>query len=260
VPGVKIGIQTRSLRQPLRQAISTAARLGAEGVEIDARTELPPSELSRTGLREFHKLLDDLNLRVSAVAFPTRRGYDVPDDLERRVAATQAAMRFAADLGAEVVINRVGRVPESQDDPRFTRFVEALTAIGTLGDRVGARLAAQTMDQSPESLAKLLAQLPEHAVGVDFHPAGLIMGGHSPSEAVELLGQYVLHVHASDAVRDVVGRGAAEVELGRGTADLPELLGRLAEFNYRGWVTIERRDAADPIAEIGNAVAYLRSL
>jgi sugar phosphate isomerase/epimerase len=244
----------------LRQAISTAARLGADGVEIDARTELPPSELSRTGLREFHKLLDDLNLRVSAVAFPTRRGYDVADDLERRVAATQAAMRFATELRTDVVINRIGRVPENTDDRSFSQLVEALTAIGAFGERVGARLAVQTADQSPESLAKLLTQLPEQTVGVDLHPAGLIVGGHSTSEAVELLGQHVLHVHATDAVRDVAGRGAIEVELGRGSADLPELLGRLAEFNYCGWVTIARGDSADPVAEIGNAVAYLRSL
>src|SRR6476620_7882921 len=98
---VKIGIQTRSLRQPIRQALITAARLGAAGVEIDARSELRPHDVSRTGIREFHKLMDDMNLRVAAVAFPTRRGYDVPDDLERRVLATQEAMRFAADLHAD---------------------------------------------------------------------------------------------------------------------------------------------------------------
>src|SRR5205085_4663775 len=113
---VKIGIQTRSLRQPLRQALITAARLGAHGVEIDARSELRPGELSGTGLREFHKLLSDLNLRVSAVAFPTRRGYDSPDDLEPRVLATHEAMRFAASLRTDVVINRVGRVPDKDDD------------------------------------------------------------------------------------------------------------------------------------------------
>ena len=78
-------------------------------------------------------------------------------------------------------------------------------------------------------------------------------------EAVELLGPDVLHVHACDAVRDLAGRGN-EVELGRGTADFPELLGRLTEFDYRGWITIERRDSANPIAEIENAVAYLRAL
>src|SRR6478735_10282914 len=95
---VKIGIQTRSLRQPLRQALVTASRLGADGVEIDARSELRPGELSATGLREFHKLLSDLTLRVSAVAFPTRRGYDAAEDLEPRVLATHEALRFAAAL------------------------------------------------------------------------------------------------------------------------------------------------------------------
>ena len=70
----------------------------------------------------------------------------------------------------------------------------------------------------------------------------------------------VLHVHACDAVRDLGERQAIDVELGRGSADLPALLGQLSEYNYAGWVTVERRDAADPVAEIGNAVAYLRSL
>jgi sugar phosphate isomerase/epimerase len=260
VTTLKIGIQARSLRQPLSLALRSAARLGADGVEIDARSELPPGELSSTGLREFHKLLTDLNLRVSAVAFPTRRGYDVAEDLERRVIATQAAMRFAHELRTDVVINRVGRLPDDAADARCVRLVEALTALGAYGERVGVRLAAQTGGGEPQNLAKLLATLPEHSVGVDLHPSGLIVGGHSPREAVELLGPHVLHVHACDAVRDLAAGRGVEVELGRGSADFPELLGRLAEFDYRGWVTIERRESADPISEIENAVAYLRAM
>jgi sugar phosphate isomerase/epimerase len=259
VTNLKIGIQTLSLRQPLKQALRTAARLGADGVEIDARTELPAGELSSTGLREFHKLLSDLNLRVSAVAFPTRCGYDVPDDLDRRVQATQAAMRFARELRTDVVINRVGQVPDDASDPGFTRLVEALTAIGIFGNHVGARLAAQTAGERPQNLARLLDALPEQTVGIDLHPTGLVLGGQSPREAVEVLGPHVLHVHACDAVRDVAGR-AKEVELGRGVADFADLLGRLTEFDYRGWVTIERRESADPITEIENAVAFLRAL
>jgi sugar phosphate isomerase/epimerase len=260
MPGVKIGIQTRSLRQPIRQALGTAARLGAAGVEIDVRSELRADDVSRTGLREFHKMLGDMNLRVSAVAFPTRRGYDVPDDLERRVLATQAAMRFAADLRTDVVIIRVGRVPADTDPASLSRLVEAMTALGMYGERIGARLAMQTADVSPQDLARLLALLPEHSVGVDLQPSGLIKGGHTPLEAVELLGPNVLHVHACDAVRDVATREAVEVELGRGAADFPELLGQLTEFDYRGWVTIERRESPNPLADIENAVEYLRSL
>lgn len=260
VPGIKIGIQTRSLRQPLRQALTTAASLGAAGVELDARTELRPSEISQTGLRELLKLLSDRNLRVSAVAFPTRRGFGVPDDLERRVLAAQEAMRFAANLRSEVVIVRVGRVPAEADDAAFIRHVEALTALGICGERLGVRLAIQTADASPQDLLRLLKALPAQSTGIDLHPSGLIRGGHSTHEAVELLGPHVLHVHACDAVRDVASRAAVEVELGRGAADFPELLGRLTEFDFRGWVTIERHDSANPLAEIENAVQFLRSL
>jgi sugar phosphate isomerase/epimerase len=201
-----------------------------------------------------------MSLRVSAVAFPTRRGYDEPDDLERRVLATQAAMRFAADLRTDVVVIRVGRVPAEVDTVGFGRLGEAMTALGMFGERIGVRLALQTADASPQDLARLIAALPEHSVGVDLQPSGLIRGSHSPLEAVELLGPHVLHVHACDAVRDAATREAVEVELGRGAADFPEILGRLTEFDYRGWVTIERRESANPINEIANAVEFLRAL
>jgi sugar phosphate isomerase/epimerase len=257
---VKIGIQTRSLRQPLRQALVTASRLGAGGVEIDARHELRPADLSRTGLREFHKILSDLNLRVSAVAFPTRRGYDDVSELDRRVLATQEAMRFAADLRADVVINDIGRIAEKSEDPAFQRMIEALTAIAAFGERAGVRLAAQTTHVSPQDLARVIAALPSHSTGIDLHPSGLIDAGHSPAEAIESLGPHVLHVHACDAVRDSATRRTTEVELGRGSADFPEVLGLLSEFNYQGWVTIERHETPNPIPEIENAVAYLGSL
>lgn len=256
---LRIGIQTRSLRMPLRRALEVASRLGVEGVEIDARSELPPSELSQTGRRQFQKLLGDLGLSVAAISFPTRRGYDDSEELERRVMATRNAMRFAHSLGADVVVNRVGRVPGDEGDPRFARLVEVLTGIGAYGERVGARLAAQTGSESGADLARLIAALPEQAMGVDFHPSGLIHHGHSPAEAVAALGRSILHVHACDAVRDLARSQVIDVEIGRGAADLPALLGQLEEFNYRGWVTIECT-TSEPIAEVENAVAFLRSL
>jgi sugar phosphate isomerase/epimerase len=278
VTNVKIGIQTRSLRQPLKQAIQTAARLGADGIEVDARTELPPSQMSQTAIRQFRKLLGDLNLRVSAVSFITRRGYDSPDDLDRRVVATQEAMKMAHAIGASVVINRVGNAAPvlgdhrghnpsapgsasgSSSDTRTARLIDVLSALGTYGDRVGARLAAQTGGESGDQLAELLGAIPEETIGVDLHPSALIFNGYDPQAAVAALGPRILHVHACDAVRDLSRGQAFDVELGRGSADLPGLLGRLTEFDYTGWVTIERQNSADPITEIGNAVAFLRSL
>lgn len=256
---LKIGIQTRSLRLPLRRALETAARLGAEGIEIDARSELLPAELSQTGRRQFQKLLSDLGLTVAAISFATRRGYDDPEDLERRVMATQGAMKFAQSLGSNVVVNRVGRIPSDENDPRFVRLVEVLSGLGAYGERVGARLAAQSGSESGSDLARLLASLPEQTIGVDFHPSGLIHHGHSPTEAVATLGRDIIHVHACDAVRDFARGQVIDVEIGRGAADLPALLGQLEEFSYRGWVTIECT-TSHPLVEAENAVAFLRSL
>jgi sugar phosphate isomerase/epimerase len=260
VATLKIGIQTRTLRQPLRRAIATAAELGADGVEIDARRELPPGELSQTGLRQFRKLLADHRLGVSAVSFLTRRGYDDSDKLERRVLATHAAMKFAQALGSNVVINRVSRTPEQTDDPRLATLVGVLSELGAFGDRVGARLALQTGDDDGPRLANLLALVPDQTVGVDFHPSGLIHQGHDVGEAVAALGRHVLHLHACDAVRDLSRGQVLDVELGRGAADLPAVVGQLAEFNYRGWITIECPQASDPVAEAAAAVEFLRSL
>ena len=176
--------------------------------------------------------LEDLNLRLSAVAFPTRRGYDVLEALDRRILATQQAMTLAYQLGTSFVVNRVGSVPPDTEDPRFELLTASLTALGAHGERVGARIAAQTGSESGEQLKQLIEALPEQAIGVDFHPNGLILQG----------------------------RQGAEVELGRGMAEFPSLLGQLEEFGYRDWVTIERHDSVDPIAEVGNAIAYLREL
>ena len=56
------------------------------------------------------------------------------------------------------------------------------------------------------------------------------------------------------------GAAAIDVELGRGSAELPELLGALEEFDYRGWATVERRNSPRPVEDCADAVAYLRAL
>ena len=47
VPALKIGVETAGLRLPFRKALHTAAELGADAVEIDARAEVSPQELAR---------------------------------------------------------------------------------------------------------------------------------------------------------------------------------------------------------------------
>jgi sugar phosphate isomerase/epimerase len=259
MPQLNVGIHLPSLRQPFKKAMRTAASLGAAGVEIDARTDVRPAEFSATGLRQLRRLLADLNLRVSAVTFITRRGYDVEEDLARRVDATKAAMKLAYDLRAKAVVNYIGRIPSDMASREWNTLVQALADLGAYGQHVGAFVAARTGGESAEDLQRLLAALPEGYLGLDLDPRGMIINGFSPLGVVEKLGRHVLHVHARDGVRDL-GRGrGAEVPLGRGEAEFPALTALLDQQGYRGWYTLER-SGENAALEIGQGVRYLKSL
>ena len=111
--------------------------MGAEAVEIDARSELSMRDLSDTAIRHVCKLLEDQGLAVSAITFQTRRGYNVHADLDRRVHATKQVMEIAYRLGSKVVVNRIGRVPEDTSHDDFDMLRDVLTEIGEHGQRVG---------------------------------------------------------------------------------------------------------------------------
>jgi sugar phosphate isomerase/epimerase len=258
VPALKIGIQLSSLRLPFRKALAVAARLGVRGVEIDARGELRPDQLDQTGLREVRRLLEAHDLVAVAVGFRTRRGYDAADQIDKRVAATKAALDFAAQVGAPVVVNQVGSIPKEAGTEGWNLLVETLTDVGRYGHHVGATLAVQTGAQSGADLRRLIDALPQQSIGVDLDPGNSIINGFSPLEAVETVGENLLHVHARDATRDLT-RGL-EVPLGRGTADFPALLGALENFGYRGYFTIAREQAEHPESEIGQAAEYLTNI
>jgi sugar phosphate isomerase/epimerase len=229
-------------------------------VEIDALHELPREEMSQTAIRQLRKQLENAGLRVSALAFPTRRGYNVADRLDRRVAATKRVMQLAHALGARCVINHVGRIPDSAEDEDYTLLIEVLSDLGRHGQRVGAWLAAETGAEDGESLAGLIARLPEGSLMANFDPGNLVVNGFAPLDALAALGPHVVHVHATDGVRDLARGRGTEVELGRGTVDFPAVLASLADHAYHGFLTIARDNSADPPAEFGNAVEFLRNL
>jgi sugar phosphate isomerase/epimerase len=260
VPALKIGIQIASLNLPLKRAVPLVAQWGVQAIELDARHGFTAEEASQTALRQLRKMLADHRLRVSAVSYPTRRGYEIAEDLERRVDGTKWAMRLAAALGSPVVVNRVGEIPEKSEGPEWDLLVQVLHDLGRHGQHAGALLAAEMGADEPAALKRLLDALPMGSLAVDLNPGNLLVHGQMPLDAVQILGSHIMHVHATDGVRDRArGRGEL-VPLGRGMADWPALLGALEEQDYRGDFTIERRGAQEPEYELAAAVKYLRSL
>ena len=257
---LRLGIQLAGLRLPFSQALARATELGCQTVEIDGRGEIKPQDMTQTAVRQLRKMLDDRNLRVCAVEFRTRRGYNVRSDLDRRVDATKQAMTMAYALGARYVVNQVGRIPPEPKGDEWELLVETLSDLGHHGQRCGAILAAQTGAESGQDLARLLDALPEGSIGAAFDPGALIVNGFSPRESMAALGPNVVHAYATDAVRDLAKGRGVETPLGGGTADYPELLGMLEEHAYQGCLILGATGAQDPAFEIQQAVGYLKQL
>lgn len=270
----RVSVGAVALSRDLRTALRKVRELGLHGVELDVRSGLDAEQMSQTGIRQIRKWLADEGLVVPAVAFPTRGGYGDPERLEGRIAATKSAMELARALGAPVVLNHIGDIPpepraveaekkvdaKPKEDPRWKLLVEVLADLGDWGHRVGAVLAAEAGRSSPRDLLRLIDALPEGALACHVVTGSLVVHGHDPVEAVELLSTHVAHVHATDAVAGAfAGRGRAVI-LGSGQVDLPNVLATLEERGYRGWIGLEPVDGFGALAELADAINALRVL
>lgn len=256
---LRVAVATGSFGQPIRQALQTAADMGAEGVLIDARSELKPTELSATGRREFLHQLSEIGLQVAALGFSARRSYYDPDQLDGRLAATRAAMEFAYELKARVLVIRAGRVPDDDGSRENQLLAEVLNDLARHGNRVGVTVAITPSRDDPARLAQLLGRVTDGPIGVNFDPAAFLMAGHNPSGAFRTLHGHVVHVTVRDALRDMDG-GGREVAIGRGEVDWDEFAALLDEADYRGWLTVERTGGEDKVRDTARAVQYLRQL
>src|SRR5262245_45658784 len=256
----KTGLRLESLGLPVRQALDQAARIGAAGVQIDAAGDLSPGNLSESGRRAFAARLRALDLELTALGCPLRRGLDDPADLEPRIDRVREVMSLAYDLGPRVVVVAAGAVPEKEDTPQARHLRESLTALGQHGDRVGCTLALETGLESGETLAKYLATFDTGSLAANLDPANLLLHGFDPLAALRALAGRLAHAHARDCRRAGASRPAQEVPLGHGDIDWLAFLEALDEVEYRGWLVVEREGGDRRLADVEEGVKFLRRL
>jgi L-ribulose-5-phosphate 3-epimerase len=254
----KIGVRAESLGLPLRKAVEAAARMGADGVQVDAVGDLDPRQLSATGRRDFRRLMRSLNLELCALGCPMQRGLDVAEGQQARIDRLMMTLALSFELGPRIVVIEAGHIPEDDKDPGHVLLSEALSVLGHHGDRIGAVVALETGLESGAQLASFLDRFDTGGLRVNFDPANLMVHGFDPEQAARDLRGRIAQVHAKDARRAGASRLAQEVALGHGDIDWIALLGALEESTYRGFLTIERDGGADRVADVAAGVQFLR--
>lgn len=169
---------------------------------------------------------------------------------EQNLAHIRASSELAADLGLELVTFHAGFLPHDQSDPAFGKMIGRLKKVAEIFSDAGIPLAMETGQETADSLALLLQNLP--GVGVNFDPANMILYGMGdPVTAIHTLGPWIRQVHIKDAIRTKVpGTWGEEVAVGSGEVDWPGFFRALDEVNFTGNYVIEREAGTQRIADI----------
>lgn len=256
---LKIGIVAESTGLTVRQALIAAARMGARGVQVSAVGDLAPDALTATGRRDFRTLLRSFDLELAALDVPMRRGLDVAADLQPRIERVRNAMQLATDLGARRVVAPLPKLPDDADAgaTRTFHLRDALGALGTYGDRVGCFVALEIGYDPAAKVKALLSTFDHGTLRVTYDPANFLQHGHDPLANLMPLAGLVEHVHARDARAVVVSRGPQEVPVGAGDVDWMALTATLQVLEFDGFLTVEREQGENKLADVTNGVKFL---
>ena len=231
-------------RSPREQLVD-AARLGACGVILDAAGDLAPHRLSETGRRDLRNTLQTVQMPLIGLNLPTRRPFDSEDDLDDRLQRAEKAFVLAYELGARLVLVRLGSIPAEDDTVHRPIFQHACQELG----------------RRAELLKGLLDSLAIPALGASIDPVPLKAEGVDPGSAVICLGSHVLHVYAPEPERRSSNRartGSVRPSSRISTPlDWEAFLGSLEEIDYRDYLTVwpdKPEDAANAFKAIQKIV------
>ena len=227
---MKAGVFTAILgSMKLEQALDYVARLGAQTVELGAgayagtaHCDVGALLASQRKVKELLRAITSRGLQISALncagnpLHPNRK-YAAADDADFR-----KALRLAAELGVEVVINFSGcpggapgdKQPNWVTCPWPPVYLEILeyqwnkvvipywAKAAAFAEKAGVRNIALEMHPgfvvyNPETLLKL-RKAAGPVIGANFDPSHLFWQGIDPCAAVRALKGAIWHVHAKD--------------------------------------------------------------
>src|SRR5271156_949350 len=180
-----------------------------------------------------------------------------------RIAHIKKASEFAKQCGVPAVQTHCGFIPENPNNPLYKETVVAMREVAEYCNRNGQNFRYETGQETPITLVRAIKDVGLDNVGVNFDLANLVLYGKAnPVDAVELLGPYIMGIHAKDGLfpTDTKQLGR-EVPIGQGKVNFPVIIGLLKKVGYRNPLTIEREiSGAKQGEDILASKAYLEKL
>ena len=188
-------------------------------------------------------------------------GFTPADLREERLERVRWAVDKTRELGLDMFMLHAGHVPHQAGSER-TAMVDCLAKAADMAAAKGVTIALETGQETARDLKQVLIDLALPNLKVNFDPANVILYNMgNPIEALETLGEYVIHVHCKDAnYTKTEGEWGEEVVLGQGQVDMARFVATLKKVGYQGPLCIEREvgDQEQRKRDVAQGIQFLR--
>ena len=254
----------------LERHIAVATELGCDGLEIRNLDGQPIDPAMPEDRRSaIFDAIADAGLEICVVGSSSR--FALPSAVDRRQAVEQAVtfVELADAWDAPIVRVFGGNYDPGPSDDEVNGWVaEALREVATAADAFGIRLALETHDAfaTGQRVRRVLDLADHTGIGVVWDFAHPVRNGETVDQTWDLIHRDVIHAHFKDMKLTGGGRDGWE-SVGPGQGDLPlaDMVGRLAQAHYDGYLSTEweGRDpdgADDPTDMLRAHTASIRNL
>lgn len=182
---------------------------------------------------------------------------------EKRTEQLIQGADFAARLGVSRMATHAGFLPENCNDPQYPAIIDTLRRIVDHCKEKGVNFLFETGQETPVTLLRVIEDLGGEGVGINMDTANLILYGKANSaDAITVFGKYVMDTHIKDGFYPTCGKELGEeVAVGKGMANIPEVVKRLRAVGYTGNYIIEREiSGEEQTRDIIDTIAYLKDI
>jgi sugar phosphate isomerase/epimerase len=173
---------------------------------------------------------------------------------------------FAAGIGVGSVACHIGFVPEDTCDMTYLEVRDLTRRTCDYAAKYNMTFALETGQEPAHTLLHFFKDVGRANLKINFDPANLILyGTGDPIEALGVLGEHVLSVHAKDGdwpPKDDAHALGIERPLGQGAVGMARFVQKLKAIGYKNPMNVEREvpDHQQRLADIKMGVALLEKL